>query len=309
MSKRIALSFSGSGHLLIYHLGVAKRLSDSAWAPRITAYAGASGGAIAAAACALLPPSDLETFVQDCALRCDGFGGLARALGVQSQPVINPQQTGGAPQVISDEAVKQASGSLFVGATHCRTGRQALFAKYGSGAELMRCILASAAIPRSAHPFDLLRGPRRPPTYPESEGIIVPPRCEWGHTGSVAEPVEGDGLPFSPHGEAYVDGGLTAAVPLPPPELQLATITVAPISGPRGRLHEYEHLHVCPADASLKVPVVAPALAGMRCFLSVDNLVAARRSMGASVPSLQRYYERGQADAEWLVQQHGESWP
>ena len=52
----IALAFSASGHLLVYQLGVARALlASDAWAPRLRAFVGASGGAIAATVCALYP--------------------------------------------------------------------------------------------------------------------------------------------------------------------------------------------------------------------------------------------------------------
>ena len=65
MSHRpFVLSFSGSGHLLCYQLGAANKVLASSWAQRITKFAGASGGAIAAAACALLPFERLSEFAE-----------------------------------------------------------------------------------------------------------------------------------------------------------------------------------------------------------------------------------------------------
>jgi predicted acylesterase/phospholipase RssA len=307
LMRPIGVSFSGSGHLLVYHLGVAKILRQSAWAPNIVTYAGASGGAIAAAVCALLPQNeDLEAFVEESALQCDSFGGLARALGVKLPIAMErgPIPNSRVPPIL-EEAVRGVSGSLFIGATECRTGRRALFAHFSGSAQLMQCILASATIPRSAHPFDLLKSPSNPPTYPEGEGIVIPSACEWGGMSHDHEAV-----PYSPYGGVFVDGGLTAAVPTPPPELQLALVTVAPVSGPRGELNSASraHVHVCPSDGSLKVPFIAPSLAGLRCYLSRDNLVAARHTLGASPNTLRSWFERGQQDAELLLRSHP-SWP
>ena len=83
---------------------------------------------------------------------------------------------------INDAAIAALSSEkrLFLSVTHCRTGRNALFANFDTAAELQRCVLASAAIPKSLHPFDLLRS--TPPTYPEAGGIIVDPKCE--HDGT-----------------------------------------------------------------------------------------------------------------------------
>ena len=296
---RLALSFSGSGHLVAYQFGVARSLRRSSGS-RITAWAGASAGAIAAAACSLLPSSAMDAYLEQSVLRCDAFGGLARALGVQ-RPMDGEYVLPDA-----DEAVRSlGSSSLFIGATECRTGRSVLFSQFGSARQLVQCLLASCAIPRSAHPFDLLRPPHRPPTYPEAFGIVVPPGHEWSplaYGGPPSSEADEGPLPFSPHGDAYVDGGLTCALPLVPASLGLRQLSVSPISGPRGELVSAcvdgapcEHLHVCPTDDSAKLPWVAPSLAGLRCYLSLDNLRSARVATGAPRRVLECLYERGLA--------------
>ena len=179
--RRVVLSFSGSGHLLIYQCGVAVRLLASRVAQSIVSFAGSSGGATAAAVCALLrTPDAIERFVDEHAVQCDGFGGLARSVLGVLPPTMIDREGGSVPQksLLDDDVVRKLSGSLFIGATECRTGRRAIFSNYESGQSLMRCILASSAIPRSAHPFDLLRSPANPPTYPESSGVVIPNSCE-----------------------------------------------------------------------------------------------------------------------------------
>ena len=198
--RSVVLSFSGSGHLLCYQLGVAQVLlgPQSAWAQRIKHFAGASGGAIAAAVCALLPRERAADFADRVACQGRSFHGLSEMLHGRG-----PFADG-----INDAAIAALSSEkrLFLSATHCRTGRNALFANFDTAAELQRCVLASAAIPKSLHPFDLLRS--TPPTYPEAGGIIVDPKCE--HDGGEAASKDTlEGLPYSPHGEAYVDGGAT----------------------------------------------------------------------------------------------------
>ena len=126
MHRPVVLSFSGSGHLLIYQCGVASRLLASRVAPSIVSFAGASGGATAAAACALLrSPDAIERFVEEHAMHCDGFGGLARSvLGVRPPTMIDREEGGAMPPSLSDDAaVRALAGSLFIGATECRTGR------------------------------------------------------------------------------------------------------------------------------------------------------------------------------------------
>ena len=46
----------------------------------------------------------------------------------------------------------------------------------------------------------------------------------------------------------------------------------------------------------------APRLAGMRCFLSRDNLHAFGASLGASPRRLKSWYDRGQRDAERFLE-------
>jgi hypothetical protein len=289
----LVVSLSGSGHLLCYHLGVLHTLlcKAPAWTPRIRALAGTSGGAIAAAAATLLPPAELDRFAQ-AAFVGGSFNALARELS-----------PGGC---VSADAPAAASGALFFGATECETGRAALFGRYGVGGgasaaeQLLTCVLASAAIPRAAHPFDLLA---TRPRYPTAEGIIVPTACEWdgGATAARGSPSAAAAAVAAAPGEsaglrAYVDGGLSAALPPLPPDLGLRELTVSPISGPRGAARDGRRLHLCPSDRSWRLPV-APSLRGLRVYLSVDNAHAAQAAVGAPPAVLQRWYERGREDA------------
>jgi len=283
-------------------LGVAQVLlaGDSRWAHRISIFAGASGGALAAAVCALLPHSRVKDFASSAGCRGESFNALANALAGEGEFAV------------SDDVVARvtAGQSLFLSATHCRTGTNVLFSRFSSNAKLQRCLLASAAIPSDFHPFDLLHRGRRP-TYAEAGGIIVPSDCEsdGGSTAAVRDAWADGRLPFSPHGEAYVDGGITNTAPLLAEACDAHTLTVSPISGPQGCLQgpsvsQPAHYHLAPQDHSLRAPGVAPRLAGMRCYLSVDNLRAFRVSVGASRRMLVRWYERGVADAEQFLAMH-----
>ena len=306
--RPIVLSFSGSGHLLCYQLGVATILlcpKRSKWSQRFKLFAGSSGGAIAASVCALLPRERVEEFAVSVACNGRSFDGVSEIL--RGEGPFAGASIGTVVQAISQ------SQQLFLSATHCRTGRNALFSRFQSPVELHRCILASASIPSSLHPFDLLRS--RAPTYPEASGVIVDPACE--SDGGVAAARDAPpGLPFSPHGEAYVDGGISDTAPILPASLRVHALTVSPISGPRGRLTAstsgserrapdgapLEHYHLCPEDDSPRVPWVAPRLAGMRCYLSRNNLQAmAAAGAGASPKKLEAWYGRGQSDPQrWL---------
>ena len=84
-----------------------------------------------------------------------------------------------------------------------------------------------------------------------------------------------------------------------------STITCSPISGPSGALSPGSHFHLCPLDGgSGKLPWVAPKLAGMRCYLSVENLRAFQVSMRAREHTLRKWYERGSEDAQRFTAEH-----
>jgi hypothetical protein len=284
--RSIVLSMSGSGHLLCYQIGVAKTvLSSATWGSRIQHFAGASGGAIAATACALLPLPRVAEFAE---AAIEGGG-----LNVLSEILLGPRSSD-----LQDSVDKvTAEQRLFLSATVCRTGRSALFSRFRSPADLQRCVLASATIPRGMHPFDLLRSR---PTYPEASGVVIDPLCEWDG-GSTARCDVPSGLPFSPHGEAYVDGGITDTAPRLPEELGVHALTVSPVAGPQGRLTapdaSVEHFHLTPLDASFRLPFVAPSLAGMRVYCSRDNLHALGDATRGGAQRLKDWYRRGQEDA------------
>jgi hypothetical protein len=304
-ASRIALSFSGSGHLHAYQLGAAHHLltGSHAWAGRFDVFAGSSGGAIAATVCALLPAERLSEFARTVSCKGFGFNGLTEAL------IGRPSGGGGSSSssskfVFTDSQVRAVSEAqtLYLSATHCRTGRNVLFSRFRSAAELQRCVFASAAIPKSFHPLDLYRNR---PTYPEALGVIVSDQCLDNRDATLAD----EGLPFHPDGEAYVDGGITNTAPLLHDVCNVHTLTISPVSGPHGCIVSPEggegragglrrgHYHLAPLDASPKLPWVAPRLAGMRCYLSLDNLRALSRSMGARELTLLQWYEQGIEDA------------
>jgi len=316
------------------------------WASRISHFIGVSGGALAAAVCAFQPESELiARFAEESGVRGLSWAKILGSLEVSAPALRGEDGSAHGAFTLSDEDVRAVSGRriLFLGATQCDSGRPTLLCHFRSRHELAKGLLASCAIPRSAHPFDLLRGPRSPPTYPENDGVIIRPDCEWDP--QFAEGA--DGAP--PYGRAFVDGGLTSAAPLAPASLQVHTVTISPFSGPQGVLNpggapqlvaalqsvdvvdwvldgrqrdcgvrtklasaaditcrEHvarsdaatpAHLHLCPMEASVRFPLIAPRLAGMRCFLSVANLLAFSASVGAPPSELRRWYQRGVEDA------------
>jgi len=268
-----------------------------------------SGGAIAAVAIAMLSRERLLAFTEEYAVRGRAMEGILRALGVSAHSLSD---VGGCSQPRS--AAERLSGRVFIGATECTSGRPALFSRFASNEQLARCLVASCTIPPSAHPFDLLRSA---PTYPEASGVTLPPQCEWdGGEARRAAASSGAGR------AAFVDGGLSQAAPwLPPPLSAGRAITISPLCGPRGVLSrrggrgggggggggssddgggDVTHLHLCPIETSPRIPLAAPRLAGLRLFLSLDNLRAAGASIGASPDELRWWHDRGAEDAREL---------
>ena len=115
-------------------------------------------------------------------------------------------------------------------------------------------------------------------------------------------------LPFSPHGEAYVDGGITNTAPLlhklptmstlcTPPVA--TTLTCSPISGPHGCVSQSSGItFILPERCVGASTVVDTSSRRMRCHLSIDNLRAFKMSLGAREHTLTEWFRRGRTDAE-----------
>ncbi|KAJ1627477.1 acyl transferase/acyl hydrolase/lysophospholipase [Pavlovales sp. CCMP2436] len=312
----LAVSLSGSGHLLTYQLGVLRVLLHEApapWRDSVQLLAGTSGGAIVAAAAAtVLHRGDLVAFDEfvTAAARGDAF----RAFSAKLTP----------------GAARAATHRLFLGATECETGRAVTFGRYDNADELLACVLASAVIPRSAHPLDFIRLPgssllssllggsrARLTWYPRREGVVVPVSCEWDiGEGRGGAPADNGVWGEEDFARAYVDGGLSSALPrLPLQQLleaeglgPVSVLSVCPLAGPRGRQGNLGlagsagHYHLCPADHSPRLPLALISIAGLRLYPSLANARAAQTAMlGGSERLLRGWFERGRADASDLV--------
>jgi predicted acylesterase/phospholipase RssA len=244
------LSFSGAGHLMPYHLGVAKTLlstgvppdadtSVASWeeTPQSALYrlpirsvTGSSSGAIAATVLTLLPhrlEEYTERFLQD---RGHAFRNLRELLLEEEE-----ESRGDTRSLWSSDGPM-----LSICTTRCSDGDIELFS-FGGGdlddeaansnnglhqeepkphERLLKAVEASCKIPRSFHPVDMValhynrwlrKLPHTRDTYPAEEGISI----------------NGDD-------NGYVDGGIAA--PFPPTPLDgdpLCTgrIVVSPIAG------------------------------------------------------------------------------
>lgn len=191
-AHRVALSLTGAGHLLPYHLAVCKLFLDASKVqkfPPIQAISGSSSGSIAAAVATQAPqriPEFAQRFIKE---RGNGLTALEEFLSE------------------SDENCVESSPLLYICTTKCIDGSVHVFSasELNDKEEVLKCVRASCTIPRSFHPMDVLES-----------------------SGSVAYP-DSDGIEI--RGEHYVDGGIAGPAP-PVPDFHDGTIiVVSPISG------------------------------------------------------------------------------
>lgn len=147
----VALSLTGSGHLLVYQLGACRVLSKSS-SLKIHEVAGSSGGAIVATLLAL--NVDLHDFAENF-LQTRGQGLTLLQERLQQEIILK-------------------GPALSICTTQCRDGRAHMFDfKIGSSSldpRLMPAIMASCRIPASFHPFDMFSSKN---TYADEEGVRI----------------------------------------------------------------------------------------------------------------------------------------
>lgn len=256
----LSLSFSGSGHLLCYQLGVAYHLLGRRGVT-VTSLAGCSGGAIVAAVASCLPAQSIKAFAQEWAIEGRSWAGLDAALPAD---VATP-----------------ASGRLHVGLTECSSsnggggGRLAVLSSFSERGELLQALRASCHIPRSFHPFDLCR---RTPVYPASEGLQVGDRFF----------VDG-GLSAT-----FIDPAVAVASVRQQQRQQLVVVT--PVSGPTATTQS--HQRISPTDTSFGVGKFTLPGGQLQGYLSVQNLRGLVMSVGGGTPqALQAQFDLGAHDA------------
>ena len=250
--SRRALSFSGGGHLLVYHLGVLSRLRAAGITDGVSCYAGSSGGAIAAVAAVCI--ADVDHFATEFALKGESRRGLEQMLPADS-----------------DVVRLTTGGRLGIAVTKCQTGESVLIRGFGSRESLLRAVQASCLIPPSFHPLEFFSfsEPRETACrsrFDDSEGVRL-------------EGLEG----------AFVDGGLSANIPLVPGHDTLR-VSVLACPGERGLIANNH-------SSSLRLPGWV-YMSGLRVRLSLSNLRAGLAAVAATRGELGHFYERGCADAE-----------
>lgn len=293
--KFLTLSFSGAGHLLPYHLGVAtaivrtnadERSSSAMLAKKpIRAVSGSSSGAIAATIFVYFPK---EERIKEYADRFISDGGramyhLKEMLGDESSNDTSAEE---------DEMSLECNSnnpSLHIATTRCSDGSLHLFdfplnnnnklSSISNTEHLIKCLEASCKIPRQFHPSDVLPSRWGPSsTYPEEEGVFI-------------------------DGSSYVDGGISA--PAPPTNLDsvegACRVVISPISGSNN--NGDNTIRISPKDDSWKFPFDINCRGGFAVHPSVQNIRAMQSSAGlaASPSMLQEWYDRGVEDGTRML--------
>eukprot|EP00571_Detonula_confervacea_P005698 CAMPEP_0172323088 /NCGR_PEP_ID=MMETSP1058-20130122/47820_1 /TAXON_ID=83371 /ORGANISM="Detonula confervacea, Strain CCMP 353" /LENGTH=276 /DNA_ID=CAMNT_0013039005 /DNA_START=286 /DNA_END=1113 /DNA_ORIENTATION=+ len=262
------LSFSGAGHLLPYHLGVATAIRTnekrSAISKPIHAVSGSSSGAIAA--------TIFVYFTND---RIQEYADRFISDGGRAMYHLNKMMDGSKASSAEEDAEHNAS--LHIATTRCLDGALRSFdfppnlSSISNKDHLVKCLEASCKIPPHFHPSDVLPS-RWPSTYAEEYGVLI-------------------------DGSSYVDGGISA--PAPPTPLDsmegACRIVISPISGSNN--DEENTIRISPNDNSWKFPLDIKCRGGFNVHPSLQNIKAMQVSAGmATSPVLREWYERGIED-------------
>jgi predicted acylesterase/phospholipase RssA len=286
------VSFAGAGHLLSYHLGVARVLLASGHP--IEAVSGSSSGAIAATVVSLLPHR-LEEFT-DIFLRDRGraLTTLTRMLTTREE-----QERSNNNRNKSNQAASRPI--LVVAATSCKDGSAKLFTfdastKYDdvlpcsventTGSTILRAVQASCTIPTSFHPFDLI-GKSKSLSYPNKEGVEI-------------------------NGDYFVDGSISAPAPFTPLDSEPGgtRILVSPFTGSSSAPQRQGDdngalMMIRPSDETLALPGgdwTTRCGGEFRIRPSIQNLRSLIHSLGiAPAGVLEDWHRRGVEDAEVFV--------
>jgi len=288
----ITVAFSGAGHLLAYHLGVASTLLRLK--VPIQAVSGSSSGAIVAALLSFLPhqlENYADRFLQD---RGHAFRNF-REMILEGEKEQKETQT--FSHATREEAVRYQSKTetiattrpdLYVCVTKSDDGTAHLLKfpsqslKNNSSDRLFRAIEASCYIPVSFHPLDLFQ--------------------------TSSNNYQGDGIDFD--GTYYVDGGISGIFPPPLPDVQEPhhRILVCPVElGPLPTSLSFSSLQtnhvICPGYNSSSEGVIhwpflkaRDGISIRRPLKNLQSLVAAAGFCSGKV--LASWYQRGKDDAE-----------
>lgn len=263
-AQRVALSLSGGGHLLPYHLAICETLlsaSRNDIFPRIQAVSGSSSGAICATLAARIPHS-LEEYANQL---IQDRGNALQTLQEYLLSSTNEDFKKEDPRHIK----------LYICTTKCVDGTLHLFDAdtLENDEELLKCVRASCTIPKTFHPMDVLESSGHL-CYPDSDGILV-------------------------RGEYHVDGGIAAPAP-PVPCNDDQVIVVSPISC---SILSNDDNRISPKDSSFAMFWKDLKCRGdFLVRPSMQNLKALRVASGTTTSTeLQSWYNQGVQDATDFV--------
>lgn len=268
-TRRLCLSLTGSGHLLVYQLGACRTLQlQQDESITIDHVVGASGGAIAAAVMAADISIDdyAQAFIRQ---RGNGMNLL--------QEFWSHTRTTSSPNT-SRNTDKKASVGLHIATTRCQDGSSKVFSfnTLEDPERIFQCIRASCLIPPTFHPLDIVSSPS---PYPDREGL------------AIDDPVEGV--------DFYVDGGIATPAPMFDDSLVassdtalLERVIISPVAG----TSQYAAARISPRGGWPRFQIQVCHDMGME--LSWNNLRTLQAASGnVTSNELQRWFDRGQDDA------------
>eukprot|EP00977_Amphora_coffeiformis_P007007 scaffold1519_cov166-Amphora_coffeaeformis.AAC.7 len=271
-TRRLCLSMTGSGHLLVYQLGACRTLLQQCRgaAPPLAVdhVVGASGGAIAAAVLAANIPIDdyAHAFIQQ------------RGRGMKLLQDYWSQHVSSESSAPNSSALRPG---LHIATTRCEDGSSKIFSfdRLDDKERIFDCIQASCLIPPTFHPLDIMSSPS---PYPEYEGL------------PIDDPVEG--MDF------YVDGGISTPAPMIVSKLEvegnelITRVIISPVAGTSKHA-----ARISPRTRGWWPQIQARHDMGL--YLSWSNAKALRAASGnVSSSELQNWYDRGQDDAQRFLE-------
>jgi hypothetical protein len=262
--RPLALSLTGSGHLLVYQLGVVQTLllQQQHHHLNIQHVVGASGGALAAAIMTQIPHR-LEEYAHAFIQKRGGGLSLLRDF-------LEADRRCGDTTTTSKTTTSSAA------MLHGRSKQALLLFSWPSDDNCTTLPQRHVKVPGGFHPWDVLSSV--PVTYPEEDGIILS------------------------NGAAYVDGGI--ATPAPPTPDSCRRVIVSPLAGTSSSSNNASAIiRISPdsghnSTARTKWGQMQATYDFGIDLLSWGNLRALRAATGAvSSAELFEWYERGQEDA------------
>jgi predicted acylesterase/phospholipase RssA len=304
---QVALSLTGSGHLLIYQLGVCHVLFQQATeALDIRHVAGSSGGSVAATVATQLRGGAVHQPAQPPHLQYDQeqqhhvideyaqafMHKRGRAMTLLKERLtesVNSRQQHSQKQQQPESLSHQPV--LGICTTKCSDGTAHMFPFSNPIQDseqlerLLKCVEASCAIPRSFHPWDIFTSQKV--QYPAEDGVQISKL-----DGTVSDHYTDDNY--------YVDGGIAAPAPPTPPEL--IRIIISPVSGespaPCHRISPEKDTSIF---SNPRLPFSLKK-GDFGVHMSLQNVKALKASAGmVSTEELLFWYVQGQKDAERFV--------